>query len=180
MYRQPVPAARSTNPCLCRNTRGANPRRLRSRSPFGAGRRSGGAFIAALFHQSPALGGPGSREEGTSVLICKEEGTSMHHLSTMPELLQPPLSLRVPCPEGIRQRRPRRERVCDDLRKLQFRWSGLNCCPGRPQRVSLGGAPDSPKQAIGLITIARVRIYMATQPPYMGSQGLLLYTHINL
>ena len=46
------------------------------------------------------------------MLICKEEGTSMHHLSTMPELLQPPLSLRMPCPEGIRQRRPRRERVC--------------------------------------------------------------------
>ena len=108
---------------------GLTPRRLRSRSPFGAGRRSKGAFIASVFHQSPALGGPGSREEGTSVLICKEEGTSMHHLSTMPELLQPPLSLRVPCPEGIRQRRPRRERVCDNLKKLQFRWSGLNCCP---------------------------------------------------
>ena len=46
--------------------------------------------------------------------ISKEEGTSMHHLSTMPDPLQPPLSLRMPCPEGIRQRRPRRERVCDE------------------------------------------------------------------
>ena len=34
----------------------------------------------------------------------------MHHLSTTPRLLQPPLSLRMPCPEGIRQRRPWREK----------------------------------------------------------------------
>ena len=44
----------------------------------------------------------------------------------------------------------------------------------------MGGAPDSREQAIGLITIARAHIYMATQPPYMGSQGQLLYTHIKL
>ena len=44
--------------------------------------------------------------------ISEEEGTSTHHLSAMPQAPLPPLSLRMPCPEGIRQRRPRRERVC--------------------------------------------------------------------
>ena len=38
--------------------------------------------------------------------MIKEEATSTHHLSAMPVPLHPPLSLRTPCPEGIRQRPP--------------------------------------------------------------------------
>ena len=56
--------------------------------------------------------GTSGKEQTTSTPISKQEGTSKHHLSTMPRLLQPPLSLRMPCFEGIRQRRPRRERIC--------------------------------------------------------------------
>ncbi len=67
--------------------------------------------------------GTGDREENTSVPISREEVTSRHHLSAMPDPLQPPLSLRMPCPEGIRQRRPRRERACDDLSTIWFRRS---------------------------------------------------------
>ena len=36
---------------------GANPRKLRSRSPFGAGRRSGGAFITSVVHQTQPWAG---------------------------------------------------------------------------------------------------------------------------
>ena len=36
--------------------------------------------------------GTGGREEDTSVPISKEEVTSTHHLSAMPDPLQPPLS----------------------------------------------------------------------------------------
>ena len=61
--------------------------------------------ISASSCAHPRVGTSG-REEATSVPINKEEVTSTHHLSAMPDPLQPPLSLRMPCPEGIRQRRP--------------------------------------------------------------------------
>ncbi len=51
-----APTTRSTNPCLCRNTGGLTTHRLRSRSPFGAGRRSGGAFITSVNHHVPIPG----------------------------------------------------------------------------------------------------------------------------
>ena len=72
----------------------------------------GRLHLISEYIKTQPWGGPGGREEVTSVPISEEEGTSTHHLSTMPELPLPPLSLRMPCPEGIRQRRPRRERVC--------------------------------------------------------------------
>ena len=86
------------------------------------------------------------------MLICEEEGTSMHHLSTMPELLQPPLSLRVPCPEGIRQRRPRRERVCGRTSVCHGLGGASIISTGDPQRLPGGGTPTSLEQANGLVS----------------------------
>ena len=151
---------------------GANLLWLGSRSPFGAGRRSGGAFISSVksSYAHPRVG-TGGREEDTSVPISREEVTSRHHLSAMPDPLQPPLSLRTPCPEGIRQRRPRRERVCDDLSTIWFRRSVYDLYLGDTHGVSMCGysrqpwtgqradsnacarnTPDSLEQAIGLIS----------------------------
>jgi len=93
--------------------------------------------------------GTGGREEDTSVPISREEVTSRHHLSTMPQPLQPPLSLRMPCPEGIRQRRPRRERVCDDLSTLWFRWSVYDLYPGDPQGLPVGELPPALNRPAG-------------------------------
>ena len=91
----------------------------------------------------PRVGSSG-REEDTSVPISREEVTSRHHLSAMPDPLQPPLSLRMPCPEGIRQRRPRRERVCDDLSTIWFRRSVYDLYLGDTHGVSMCGYSRQP------------------------------------
>ena len=76
--------------------------------------------------------------------ISREEVTSRHHLSTMPQPLQPPLSLRMPCPEGIRQRRPRRERVCDDLSTIWFRRTVYYLLPVTHKGLTLSGHSRQP------------------------------------
>ena len=48
---------------------------------------------------------------------------------------------------------------------------------GDPRGLPWGALPPALEQAIGLIHLARVRC-MPTQPPHMGSQGLLLYIQI--
>ena len=98
--------------------------------------------ISEIINTQP-LGGPSGREEDTSMPISKEEVTSMHHLSTMPRLLQPPLSLRVPCPEGIRQRRPRRERVCGRTSVCHGLGGASIISTGDPQRLPGGALPPA-------------------------------------
>ena len=97
---------------VCAEIRGANHAQAKVAVPF-RGRPSlrGRLHIISDSSYTHPRVGTGGREEDTSVPISREEVTSRHHLSAMPDPLQPPLSLRMPCPEGIRQRRPRRERV---------------------------------------------------------------------
>ena len=68
--------------------------------------------------------------------ISEEEGTSTHHLSTMPELPLPPLSLRMPCPEGIRQRRPEGKGM-----RTTTRHCGLGGAASISSSVTPGGYP---------------------------------------
>ena len=130
---------------VCAEIRGANHAQAKVAVPF----RGRPSLRGRLHHISesscahPRVG-TGGREEDTSVPISKEEVPSINHLSAMPDPLQPPLSLRMPCPEGIRQRRPRRERVCDDLSTIWFRRSVYDLYLGDPHGVSMWGHSRQP------------------------------------
>ena len=74
----------------------------------GDGRRSRGAFITTMIRHIPTHGWATRQTRG-----CLNA-----HLNTMPQPLRPPLPQRMPRPEGNRQKRPRREIVCDELSML--------------------------------------------------------------
>jgi len=153
MYRQSSTTPRSTNPCLRRNTGGANHAQAKVAVPF----RGWPALRGRLHHISesscahPRVG-TGGREEDTSVPISKEEATSTHHLSAMPD----PCNRRYPyachAPRGLGRGAPEGKGYATTSVR-----SGLGGASLLYRLVTTGGflgggTPTSLEQASRLIT----------------------------
>ena len=167
MDRSPLPTARSTNPCLCRNTGGLATHRLRSRSPFGAGRRSGGAFISSVNHHMPIPGWGQAAERRIPQCPSAERKLPQGIISPP---CQTPCSRRYPyachAPKGLGRGVPEGKGYATTSVRSGLGGASMISTLVTHMGFPCVGTPASPEQASGLIAMrARATLPTALNRP---------------